>query len=32
MKSYEQSKQGVSYVYHKRIVCPDGVITKPLII
>jgi hypothetical protein len=30
MKSYEQSKRGLSYVYHKRIVCPDGVTTKPL--
>ena len=30
MKSYEQSKKGLSYVYHKRIVCEDGVTTKPL--
>ena len=32
MKSYEQSKRGLSYVYHKRIVCDDGVTTKPLLI
>jgi hypothetical protein len=30
MKSYEQQKKGLSYVYHKRIVCDDGVTTKPL--
>ena len=30
MKSYEQSKRGLSYVYHKRIVCDNGVTTKPL--
>ena len=30
MKSYEQVKKGLSYVYHKRIVCEDGITTKPL--
>ena len=30
MKSYEQVKKGLSYVYHKRIVCEDGIRTKPL--
>jgi hypothetical protein len=30
MKSYEQNKKGLSYVYHKRIVQSDGVTTKPL--
>ena len=30
MKSYEQSKKGLSYAYHKRIVCDDGINTKPL--
>ena len=30
MKSYEQSKRGLSYVYHKRIVQEDGITTKPL--
>jgi hypothetical protein len=30
MKSYEQSKRGLSYVYHKRIVQSDGITTKPL--
>ena len=30
MKSYEQQKKGLSYCYHKRIVCGDGVTTKPL--
>ena len=30
MKSYEQSKKGLSYVYHKRIVQSDGISTKPL--
>jgi hypothetical protein len=30
MKSYKQSKRGLSYVYHKLIVFPDGVTTKPL--
>ncbi len=30
MKSYEQSKRGLSYMYHKRIVCPDGITTRPL--
>ena len=32
MKSYEQSKKGLSYAYHKRIVCDDGINTKPLLI
>ena len=30
MKSYEQVKKGLSYVYHKRIVGEDGITTKPL--
>ena len=30
MKSYEQEKKGLSYAYHKRIVCDDGITTKPL--
>ena len=30
MKSYEQSKRGLSYVYHKRIVCADGVTHKTI--
>jgi hypothetical protein len=30
MKSYEQNKKGLSYAYHKRIVQPDGITTKPL--
>ena len=30
MKSYEQSKKGLSYAYHKRIVQDDGITTKPL--
>jgi hypothetical protein len=30
MKSYEQVKKGLSYAYHKRIVCDDGITTKPL--
>ena len=30
MKSYEQVKKGLSYAYHKRIVCEDGITTKPL--
>ena len=30
MKSYEQEKKGLSYVYHKRIVQNDGITTKPL--
>ncbi len=30
MKSYEQNKKGLSYAYHKRIVCEDGINTKPL--
>ncbi len=25
MKSYEQIKKGLSYAYHKRIVCDDGI-------
>ena len=32
MKSYEQSKKGLSYAYHKRIVQNDGITTKPLLI
>ena len=32
MKSYEQVKRGLSYAYHKRIVCEDGITTKPLLI
>jgi hypothetical protein len=32
MKSYEQSKKGLSYAYHKRIVQSDGITTKPLLI
>jgi hypothetical protein len=32
MKSYEQSKTGLSYAYHKRIVQPDGITTKPILI
>jgi hypothetical protein len=32
MKSYEQVKKGLSYAYHKRIVCEDGITTKPLLI
>jgi hypothetical protein len=32
MKSYEQNKKGLSYVYHKRIVQSDGITTKPLLI
>ncbi len=32
MTSYEQNKRGLSYVYHKRIVCGDGITTKPLLI
>ena len=32
MKSYEQEKRGLSYVYHKRIVQDDGITTKPLLI
>jgi hypothetical protein len=32
MKSYEQEKKGLSYVYHKRIVQPNGITTKPLLI
>ncbi len=31
MKSYEQNKKGLSYAYHKRIVCADGITKKPLI-
>ena len=30
MKSYEQNKKGLSYAYHKRIICDDGINTKPL--
>ena len=30
MKTYEQEKKGLSYVYHKRIVLPDGITTIPL--
>ncbi len=30
MKSYEQSKKGLSYAYHKRIVQEDGITTKQL--
>ena len=30
MKSYEQEKRGLSFAYHKRIVCEDGITTKPL--
>ena len=30
MKSYEQEKRGLSHCYHKRIVCEDGISTKPL--
>ncbi len=30
MKSYEQVKKGLSYVYHKRIVQADGITTRPL--
>ena len=30
MKTYEQTKKGLSYVYHKRIVQSDGISTKPL--
>ncbi len=29
-KSYEQNKKGLSYPYHKIIVQPDGINTKPL--
>ena len=32
MKSYEQNKKGLSYAYHKRIVQPNGITTKPLLI
>jgi len=32
MKSYEQTKKGLSFVYHKRIVEPDGISTRPLLI
>ena len=32
MKSYEQIKKGLSFAYHKRIVQPDGITTKPLLI
>jgi len=30
MKSYEQTKKGLSYIYCKRVVLPDGVNTIPL--
>ncbi len=30
MKSYEQNKKGLSFAYQKRIVCEDGINTKPL--
>ena len=30
MKSYEQSRKSLSYAYHKRIVCEDGITTEPL--
>jgi hypothetical protein len=30
MKTYEQVKKGLSYAYHKRIVCEDGITTRPL--
>ena len=30
MKTYEQSKRDLSYVYHKRIVLQDGISTIPL--
>ena len=30
MKSYEQEKRGLSYIYCKRIVLPDGINTVPL--
>ena len=30
MKTYEQTKKGLSYAYCKRIVLEDGVSTKPL--
>ena len=30
IKSYEQNKKGLSYAYHTRIVCEDGINTKPL--
>ncbi len=30
MKRYEQYKKGLSDTYHKRIVCGDGITTKPL--
>ncbi len=30
MKTYEQEKKGLSYVYHKKIVCDYGITTKPL--
>jgi hypothetical protein len=31
MKSYEQNKKGLSFVYYKRIVYEDGITTKHLI-
>ncbi len=30
MKSYEENKKSLSYAYHKRIVCENGINTKPL--
>jgi hypothetical protein len=30
MKSYEQSKKGLSYAYHKRKVAANGIDTTPL--
>ena len=32
MKSYEQDKKGLSYIYCKRVVLPDGINTIPLLI
>ncbi len=30
MDSYVKNKRGISYVYHKYIICAEGVITKSL--
>jgi hypothetical protein len=30
-KPYEQNKRGLSYAYHKRIVCDDDIKTQPLL-
>jgi hypothetical protein len=30
MKTYTQIKNGLSYSYGKRIICEDGISTKPL--